>query len=198
MLVTVPPILKLSLIDLRDQGSLAIVDLSTYSVLPVTNQYALQITPPGWATVNVAFTPGQVNIYKCADLGISCPQPECCPLPDGIYEVQYTVLPQANASAINAAKLDQTFIKVDQIKCKFQNAFIKVDMECKCVDDQKALKKELRTIDLLIAGAVAEANNCDPAMAYNLYKKADSMLDRISCTFGLPCSAEWSCPQCNN
>jgi len=196
MLITVPPILKLSLLDLRDQGSLAIVDLSTYASLPTAPDYALQITPPGWPTINVAFTPGVVNVYKCADLGISCPQPECCPLPDGIYIVRYTIQNIINQPD---AYLEQTFIKVDQIKCKFQHAFLKVDMECNCkVDEQKALKKELRTIDMLIAGAVAQANDCNPVMAYNLYSKADAMLDRISCKFNLPCSGAWSCPQCNN
>lgn len=195
MLITVPPILKLSLLDLRDQGSLAIVDLSTYLSLPDVDDIALQITPPGWPTINVTFNPGTVNVYKCADLGIDCPQPECCPLPDGIYTVRYSIQPPSSSAL---AYLEQTFIKVDQIKCKFQNAFLKIDMECACKDEQKALKKELRNIDLLIAGAVAQANDCNPRMAYELYQKANVMLDRISCKFNLPCSGDWSCPQCNN
>lgn len=195
MITTTPPILKLSCIDLRDQGSIAIVDLSTYLTLPTSGNFILQITPPGYPTRSVTFIPGSVNVYKCADLNIDCPQPQCCALPDGIYNVKYSVVVSAQKTEI----LEQSFIKIDQIKCKFQNCFIKVDMECNCTDNvQKSLKKELRNIDLLISGAVAQANECNPSEAYKLYMKADSLLDRINCQFGLPCSSVWSCPQCNN
>lgn len=198
MIVTTAPILRLTLLDMRSQNLLAIVDSSTYNVLPDASHMAMQITPPGYPTINVPFTAGSVNVYKCSDLGIACPEPECCPLPDGIYDIRYTVIQQGTYAGLPDAFLEQTFIKVDQIKCKFQNAFLKVDLECSCTDDQKLLKKELRMIDMLIAGSVAEANDCNPTMAYNLYHKADTRLDRISCNFGLPCQAEWSCPQCRN
>ncbi len=86
------PNLRLSLYDFRDQATLGIVDASSYAVLPTSTQLSMQITAPGYQTVNVAFTPGGINIYKCSDLGITCGPTDCCPLPDGIYDVVYTVL----------------------------------------------------------------------------------------------------------
>ena len=198
MITTTLPILKLSIIDLRDQGSLAIVDLSTYSTVPSSSVVALQITAPGWPMINAPFNPGTVNVYKCTDLGITCPAEECCPLPDGIYTVVYTVNTGAVPVSSNPT-ITQTFIKIDQIKCKFQRAFLKIDLACECgKDEERALKKELRAIDLLIAGCVAQANECNPEAAYRLYSKADSLLDKISCKFGLPCSGSFSCPECQN
>lgn len=200
MLTTTLPILKLSIIDMRDQASLAIVDLSSYSIVPSSSDVALQVTPPGWPTVNVTFNPGQVNIYHCDDLGITCPATECCPLPDGIYDVKYTVLvPAQTNQGQSYASIEKTFIKVDQIKCKFQKAFLKIDLECNCgYDEERALKRELKAIDLLIAGCVAQANACNPEASYRLYRKADSLLDKLGCKFGLPCSGDWGCSDCNN
>ncbi len=200
---TVLPILNLSLFDMRNQSSLAIVDLSSYLTLPTSDQLALQITPPGWPTINVPFTPGTVNVYKCVDLGIECDASECCPLPDGIYDVVYTI---ASGSPIipnvppttQTTSLEKTFIKIDQLRCKFQNAFLKVDLACDCAsDEQRQYKQELRRIDLIMNGAVAEANSCNDLMAFNLYQKANQMIDNISCKFGLPCTSVPSCDKCN-
>lgn len=206
MLVPTLPILKLSLIDMRDQASLAIVDLSTYTSLPSSSDVSLQIAPPGWPMINVTFNPGTVNVYKCTDLGMTCPAGECCPLPDGIYDVRYTVMINTTVLTLDGKSIttgypsiEKTFIKIDQIKCKFQNAFLKIDLECNCGhDEERALKKELRGIDLMIAGCVAQANECNPEASYRLYRKADSMLDKLSCKFGLPCSGNFSCPECKN
>lgn len=198
MLTVTLPNLKLGLWDLRDQSTLGIVDLSSYAIAPNSSQLAMQITAPGYETVNVTFTPNNVNIYKCADLGITCGPTECCPLPDGIYSVKYTV--QMGGGAMvprDISFIDKTFIKIDQILCKFENLFAKIDLECNCgVDKQKAYKKELKYIDLLIAGSVAAANSCDVPLAYSLYNKADSMLDKICCDFGMSCTSIFSCPQC--
>lgn len=202
MLTVTLPNLKLAILDLRDQSSLAIVDLSSYAVLPTSADVALQITAPGYETVNVPFIPGNVNIYKCADLGITCGPTECCPLPDGIYGVVYSISPAflsttSGMSIKDAVSLEKTFIKIDQIKCKFQNVFLKVDLECNCGNDaQREYKKELKGIDLMIAGAVAAANDCDSVTSYKLYGKADSMLDNLCCKFGMSCISIFSCPQC--
>lgn len=205
MLIATLPNLKLALIDLRDQSSLAIVDLSSYAVVPTSSDISLQLTAPGYSTVNVLFTPGNVNIYKCSDMGITCGSTECCPLPDGIYDVRYTVSASFVAATsgispnqVNTSPfIEKTFIKIDQIKCKFQHVFLKVDLQCNCGNDaQRAYKKDLKSIDLMIAGCVAAANDCNTALAYQLYKKADQMLDNLCCKFGLTCSSIFSCPQC--
>ena len=196
MVSTVLPLLRLSLLDLRDQGSLAIVDASTYATIPSSIDVALQITPPGWPTINVPFTPGTVNVYKCADLGIVCALADCCPLPDGIYTVVYTVGPTTNPPPLPS--ITKTFIKVDQIQCRFMNAFLKVDLECDCSsEDQKKYKQELKEIDLLINGAVAAANTCDDLLAYKLYAQADKCINKIYSKFCLYCDPVPSCEQCS-
>ncbi len=194
MLTVTLPTLKLGLIDLHDQSTLGIVDLSSYAVVPTSDQLSMQITAPGYETVNVTFIPNNVNIYKCSDLGITCGPTECCPLPDGIYDVKYTVLVIGNTPS---SFIEKTFIKIDQILCKFNNIFAKVDLECNCGSNkQEAYEKELEEIDLLIAGSVSAANLCDGVLAYKLYHKADQMLNNICCQFGMSCTQQFTCPQC--
>ena len=183
--------------DLLDQGSIAIADLSTYTTLPSTSDVSLQVTPPGWPTMNVPFNPGQVNVYKCGDLGISCALADCCPLPDGIYAATYTVR-YMGSSGSTTTSLDKTFIKVDQLDCRIDNLFLKVDMECDCpTDDQKKYKTEIREIRLLRDGAVASANDCDDLSAYRFYQQADRCIDKVYAKFCNSCGPIPSCDQCS-
>lgn len=191
MISVILPVLSLDILDLRDMNSLAIVDTSSYAVTPTT--YSLQITAPGGQTINVPFTPGSVNIYKCSDFGITCGVSECCPLPDGIYDVIYTVQVVGQPNAV----IEKTFIRVNQIKCSFQNAFCKIDMECNCLnEEQRSYKKQLDRVDLFISGAVAAANDCNNALAYRLYKKAETILNSLCCKFGLPTLSCNACSPC--
>ncbi|TXH08741.1 MAG: hypothetical protein E6R03_17665 [Hyphomicrobiaceae bacterium] len=179
------------------------MDLSTYSTLPVSADLAMQITPPGWPTINVPFNPGQVNVYRCGDLGITCPIVECCPLPDGIYSVSYTVrfFPTTSVSASTAKSstfISKTFIKVDQLDCRLDNLFLKIDQECDCPDDtQKKYKRQYREACLLRDGAVAAANDCDDLLAYKLYGQANTQVDCIYASFCPSCTPIPSCEQCN-
>lgn len=187
------PLLSLALVDLRSASVIAISDLSSYfGAIPTSNNVGLQITPPGYPTIGVTFTPGQVNIYKCADLGITCSDVNCCPLPDGIWDVRYRVRHSPTSTGARATEINQKFIKVDNIKCKFQRAFLKVDMECGCEDDeQRKLKDQLRRIKLLIDGSVAEANNSNYKISHAYYQRAEKMLDQLACRF--PTLKETSC-----
>lgn len=195
MAVTITlPNLRLSIFDARSQEIFGLMDLSSYAAIPAPSGVALQITPPGWPTINVPFTPGTTNMYKCADLGIICGPADCCTLPDGIYSVVYTV---SNAGTI-VDSINKTFIKIDQIQCRWMNAFLKVDLECNCPsEDLRKYKDELRSIDLLINGAVAAANTCDDLTAMNLYMQADKCIDNIYRKFCLYCGPVPSCDQCS-
>jgi len=178
------PILTLALIDLRTSSVIAISDLSVYGVVPSTSDVALQITPPGGATVNVPFIPGNVNVYKCVDLGITCGDTECTPLPDGIYAVSYSVAILAPTPVIPGVStrngINQKFIKIDRIKCKYQHAFLKIDLECVCHDHSwQTYMGQLRMIKLYIDGSVAACNATNYALSQQLYAKADQMLDKI-------------------
>ena len=196
MLTHVLPDLSLALIDLRDSSSIAISDLSTYGpgAIPSPAQVALKITVPGFTSgVTVPFNPGEVNVYKCGNLGLTCSSSGCTPLPDGIYQVEYTVaLPTMTAPY---PTIIQNFIKIDTIKCKYQHAFLKVDLQCGCYDE-KYLRymNELRSIKLYIDGAVAECNNGNYRLSYEYYTKANNMLDKLSCKF--PASNWKQCSTC--
>lgn len=190
MLVHQLPDLSLALLDLRDSSSFALSDLSVYTTVPNSSQRALQITPPGYDTVNVPFTPQNVNVFKCVDLGITCSDAGCTPLPDGIYNVVYSVTAIGNSPA---ASINLKFIKIDTIKCKYQHAFLKVDLECGCQNKEYwNFMNELRSIKLYIDGSVAECNAGNYRLSAEYYKKADTMLDKISCKFP---KSKWK--QCN-
>lgn len=194
---TTLPVLRLSLLDLRDQGSLAIADVSTYATIPLVSDISLQITPPGWPTINVPFTPGGISVFKCGDLGIICPIVDCCPLPDGIYTVEYTVRYSSNLGQ-GIETIKKTFIKVDQLDCRIANLFLKIDLECNCPsDEQKKYKLQYREVQLLRDGAVAAANDCDDLLAYKLYACADRQIDKIYAQFCSSCNPIPACEQCN-
>lgn len=196
------PVLRLSLIDLRDQGSLGIVDLSTYQTLPSNSDITFQIQPPGWPQLSVDFDPGKTNVYSCSDLGIICPTPDCCPLPDGIYtvtyQVRYTPAPGCGVPGQAVEVIKKTFIKVDQLDCRIANLFLKIDQECDCpTEAQKKYKQQYKEVCLLRDGAVAASNDCDDLLAWKLYAQADRQIDKIYSQFCSSCSPIPSCEQCN-
>lgn len=176
------PILELALVDYRSSSTICIRDLSTYGTVPTSSDVAMQITAPGYNTVNVTFTPGADNVYKCVDLGIANADMDCCPLPDGIYSMIYTA-PGGTASAPNET-IDQKFIKIDNFKCSYQKAFLKVGLDCGCpTSEQKAYEQQLQRAKLYIDGSVAECNAGNYRASYEYYQRADALIDKIKCRF---------------
>lgn len=190
------PILELALLDWRDMNTLILADESTYLSVPDAAHLSLQITPPGSDTISVTFTPLSVNIYKCVDLGITCADTGCTPLPDGIYDIIYVVLDTNNV----ATTIERKFIKIDQIKCKWQKTFLKVDLQCACHDHtQDKYIKELYRAKLLIDGSVAESNDSNYVASFDFYQQAEYIIDHICCRFGLPhssCGFTSACKAC--
>lgn len=180
MLVQVLPDLSLSLQDFRSSELIALVDTSTYVTVPDASHLSLQVTVPGYPTINVAFTPQNVNIYKAIDLGIPTSNTGCTSLPDGIYNVIYTINPPTG----NGGMINQNFIKIDQIKCKYQHAYLKINIECACGEhSQDKYIKELKRIKLYIDGSVGACNEGNYVRSQELYSKAFFMLNNICCKF---------------
>lgn len=197
MLTESLPIISLQIVNLHSSSLIAIADTSTYITVPSSSGVSMQITPPGYPTVNVTFTPGTVNIYKCVDLGITCTDADCTALPDGIYVLNYGVLaapnPNYQKQPLLVSDFAMKFIKVDQINCKFQNIFLKMDTLCNCHNqEQKELKKTLRQVKLLIDGAVAACNNQEDVLSYDLYTKAIFVMNNMGCNFKGNMS-NWGC-----
>lgn len=186
------PLLNLALLDWRDSSSIVLADTSTYASVPISGSYNLTVTPPGYPTISItSFTPGVVNVFKCVDLGITCSDTGCTPLPDGIYDIVYTV--QTPPSAQTTMK-EFKFIKIDTIKCKYQHAFLQVDLNCGCHDAKwTGYMNELRMIKVYIDGSVAECNNSNYRLSYEYYHKADAMIKKLKCHFP---NSKWSSCNC--
>ena len=197
------PDLDLNIFDMRDSTTIAIVDVSTYVAIPISSQVALQVTPPGYPTINIPFTPGTVNVYKCVDLGITCNDSGCTSLPDGIYNIIYTIVPNINiiSPGVNTT-VDLKFIKIDQIKCLYQHAFLRIDLQCCPTEEIKKYKHQLREIKLLVDGSVANCAEGNYRLSFELYSKAEQLLNTISCRFNWNCcnfatSATTFCGSCS-
>lgn len=163
--------LDLTLVKSYNLSTINIADISTYDTTPANVSF--QITPPqGFNIINVGFTPRAVNIYSAADLDIS--DDEGAILPDGIYTIVYSVFPNTTNT------VTKTFMRVENIKCKYERVFLMVDISCECNTTYKnKLKNKLREIRFLIEGSIASANAGDITNSNEMYIKANCMLDDI-------------------
>lgn len=165
------PILDLLLIDTHNSMSVGISDFSQYPTGFSIISPSLEITAPGFVSVNVTFEANSINIYTSENIGITCLGEEHVELPDGIYNVKYTISPAYQYF------VERSFIRVDKLQEKFDTAFMKLDiMQC---DGplRKQREEELDTINFYIQGAIAAANKCAGELAMKLYRKADKMLN---------------------
>lgn len=150
---------------------LGVADASTYPSPPVNP--TIEITVPSFGTVVLPFTINDYNLFNSETLGITAPGAALVPLPDGIYKIKYSIAPAATNF------IERTFLRVDQLQEKFDEAFMKLDMmECdKAIKTQS--KVDLNTIYFFINGAIAAANNCALDTATKLYDQAQKMLNNF-------------------
>ena len=151
-----------------DLYTLAVKDISTYSIHPVIGVPTLNINIPGFDTVVVDFTPEDINVYNSTQLGISTSGNEEY-IPDGIYCIKYYL--------DDSLLAEKTILRVDRLQQKFDEAFMQLDMmECdRAIKTQS--KVDLNTIYFFIQGAIASANNCATVESTKLYNRANTMLD---------------------
>jgi hypothetical protein len=148
--------------------TLGIADASTYPTPPTAP--SIEIVVPGFGTVTLPFTPNDFNIFNSTSLGITAVGDTLLPLPDGVYQLKYSISP----AYVNF--VDRTIIRVEQLQEKFDAAFMKLDMmECDLAIKRQA-KVELNSIYFFIQGAVAAANNCAVETSNRLYDQANKML----------------------
>jgi hypothetical protein len=167
--------LKLDIFVLQTYSSktMAFSDASVYpNDPPEVTSPTMRITPPGFDEISLPFVIGTYNVFNSASLRLSEVGVET-PLPDGVWQVGYTVFDTATQC------VTKTFMRVDKIQEKFDNAFMTLEMmEC-----DRALKTqasvELNSIWFFIQGSIASANNCAIIQSEKLYAQADKMLDRF-------------------
>jgi hypothetical protein len=151
--------------------TIGIADISVYVSPPIAP--SINVTPPGFPSIELPFVPDDFNVFNSAILGITPIDQALQPLPDGIYFFRYS-----NAPAY-LEYVDKSIMRVDRIQAKFDLAFMRLDMmECDGAIKTQA-SVTLNTINFFIQGSIAAANNCAQEESYKLYRKADSMLDKL-------------------
>jgi hypothetical protein len=158
-------------INTFDVNTLGVADTSVYNVPPNITSPTMAITVPGYTVpVSIPFTPDDFNIYNSAILGLS-PVGVSQPLPDGVYYMKYSVAPA------NVNYVEKNIMRTNRIQEKFDNAFMKLDMmECDSAIRTQS-KVVLSSINFMIQGSIAAANNCAIDTANTLYAQANRQLD---------------------
>lgn len=168
------PTLDLYLIDTRDVLTFGLADISSYpNGFSITNP-SLEITPPGYNKSTVSITANAANFYRSADLHLDCDDNCGVALPDGIWEVKYSVYPNSTYY------IEKKFLRTEAIEEKHLQAFLYLDLS-DCGEENNKLKRNLRSAKLLIEGAKAASKDCNLDMAFKLYKKAEQIIDNILC-----------------
>jgi hypothetical protein len=151
--------------------TLGIADASTYASTP--SAPTIEITVPGFGLVTLPFVPNDFNIFNSTSLGITGVGDTLLPLPDGVYQLKYSIAPAYSNF------VERSIMRVDQIQERFDEAFMRLDMmECdRAIKTQD--KVNLNSIYFFIQGAIAAANNCAVADANKLYNQATKMLNNF-------------------
>lgn len=172
LLLEVPPV--------YNEGVLVIKDLSIYDPLLGINCPTLQVTYPG-ALQPTAITvmPGfdaKLNACMIGLLTSTQCSDQCPVIPDGIYNIQYSVQPN-----------DKVFVEYNHLRTtctrnKWKQMMCALDLQC-CVPDatmSQALN-EMYIIWGYIQAATASVENCHKAQdGINLLNFANSLLDKLS------------------
>lgn len=160
-------VLNIVIVPTYDVNTLAVVDASTYDDPGIIVDPVLRVVVPGFNTVDIPFVIESTNILNSTSLGITTAGNEEA-LPDGTYCITYLIN--------DVEMLSKTFLRVDKLQEKFDEAFMQLDMmECdRAIKTQS--KVDLNTIYFFIQGAIASANNCATVQAETLYIRANAML----------------------
>lgn len=157
---------------------LTIQDASIYnSEFPITN-IILEVKPP---TKNCFYNFDLVSGWcsktlDCVHLDLCCEGDCVTVLPDGLYEIKYSLDPNL-----------QTMVEYSHFRvCQLWNNYVKalaIYFSKKCgykKSEQKQKEQELADIRFLIEGAVYEAEDYDNLdMAYTLYDEANEKLKNL-------------------
>jgi len=171
------PILDLNIIPTYNKKTIGIGDNSSYEKTPVSP--TIEITVPGYDKVTLTFTPNSLSIYNSNTLQITTDQAETLILPDGIWQIKYSIYPNyENYTTV-------TFLKDDLLWESYYNAFLKVDVN-ECDNPENAdIKSQLSAIQDYIIGAEANARVCNNSLAMKLYTLASKKLTKITNCYGL-------------
>jgi hypothetical protein len=173
--------LDITIIDTHNPFFLGVGDLSVYPNGFNIVSPSLQITPPGYNSVIVNFTPHNINLYNSENLGITCEGEDKVKLPDGIYKIKYTITPAYKHS------VERTFIRVDGLLESLDELFVSLDIaQCDKATSDSDMRK-LNEINMYVQFAIASANKCANTYATESYLKALKLIRKYKETHCVKC-----------
>lgn len=168
--------LNFNIVDTHDFKTLGVVDTSWYNPDITVETPTIEILPPGYTVAaSPFFMIKALNVYNSNGLGItraSCEE-ELVDLPDGLWKIKYSICPN------DKLFIERFFLKTDKIQCKYNKAFLSLDLENLSDSKQQQKRKDLNEIEIFLNGSIAAANNQNAKLASDLYKKADNLLNRF-------------------
>lgn len=168
--------LDLLILDTHNTKTLGVGDISFYPQgIQIVNP-SIQITPPSYPKVTLAYAAKNLTIYNSNTLGITCSDEECAmvDLPDGVWKIKYTITPA------NERLVEKSFLRTEKIQQQWGIAFLSSEIKGCDTRINQQQKDELDTIWDLIQGAIASANQCNDISAMNKYRLAESFLKKFT------------------
>lgn len=167
------PKLDLYFPNTHDLKTLVIVDTSSYPTNFSVINPTIEITPPSFLQKNLVFHTNSFNIFNSNTLELSCGTCERVDLPDGIWEIKYSVAPAYDNY------VERTFLRVDILKASMEELFMHTEItECNAdIKDEKL--DAINQIEVYIEGAIAAANKCNNILAMKLYRVAERMIKNL-------------------
>lgn len=171
------PVLDLNIIPTYNKRTIGIGDNSSYERTPISP--TIEITVPGYDKVTLTFATNSLTIYNSNTLGMTTDAVETAILPDGIWQVKYSVNPNYENYT------NVTFLKDDLLWETYYNTFLKVDINECDNPERDDIKSQLYEIRDYIIAAEANARVCNNTLAMNLYNLASKKLTKINHCHGM-------------
>lgn len=162
--------------------SIKVLDLSHWASAQDDAAYIEILTPGSTKAVTHIFKKDKLNIFNVSNLNLSDIKDysTLTSLPDGMYQI--TVLQCQN----DPLAVTKYHLQDCQIRCQIARKLIAVDLTCEpCRVD---LLKSIQEIMLFLEGAQAQTDVCNVNKAMEYYRRAQTLLERISDTNGSDCS----------
>lgn len=170
--MTNTPELSFIILDTHSLESFAIADTSKYPVNWNTVSPTIQISVPGNDIVTLDFTPSSIQVYNSSTLGVTCEWCDLSKLPDGIYNIKYSIYPSYKYY------IEKTIVRVDQLQAKLDEYYLTLDFTQCSSSVKREDRLALDTVQTFLNGAIAAGNKCDNGTFKSLYKKASTMLEQ--------------------
>ena len=179
--------LSLEVLDVKNVNIFKITDTSIYTDKIAVDCETLHITVPGFNNpVAIDVTKGFDLVLNACDLYIQTSGCEDAlqPLPDGIYNIRYSVSPN------DKVYVEYSYLRVTALLDRWYTQLCQLEMAaCEPSADVKESLKELRLIKSFIDAAKAKVEYChDNVAGMDLYNYAKHRLDKYPDTCCSSCN----------